>query len=658
MLVLAPTRALVGQIAGEWQERLPGHCVEAYTSERRNRRPYRQTDIIVTTPERLDLLTRSWKRHWRWLAQVTLLVCDEIHTIADPVRGAALDAALTRVRLLNPLLRVLGLTGTCGNPEQLSAWLSGPHLTSTRRPVPLEWQAYPTRDKFKTLLGVLDARPTLVFVHSRARARDLSKQLQQAGISAAAHHAGLTAEERLLTEQRYQQGEIKVLIATPTLEVGVNFPVEHVVLYDLTFYGARKSALSVGAAWQRAGRAGRRPGLTYASVSVIGSPQEEPHRYLTPDFEALHSPLGQGQHLESFLLGSISGGLAIHPSQLQRLCDRTFAAAQGRVSVRETLLELRHLDAVEEDGARLRVRPLGRVASQALLQVRDVARARLLPEAPTAFDVLLLVAGVLETPRLTPEGAVLVEAQTLLVPSSLLDAREYIRQEDLLTACVLWEACHAGDEDAADAFGLYRPDVTALREQAARLVHAWAQWRPDPKLRLTAVMLASGLPLEHATLTMLSGVGSATARKLARTGLADVEAVATALPEDLVGAGIGIRRAQALITQAEALVKTFGHDLTREVPGCPETRSDFPLDLQGERIDAARLARACTLHVEVREMGFTVTGGNAPHHVTRELRCDCPDFLPARPCKHVLAVRLSQGDPVACHNAALIAPEA
>ncbi|WP_155300787.1 helicase-related protein [Deinococcus kurensis] len=89
-------------------------------------------------------------------------------------------------------------------------------------------------------------------------------------------HAGLTPDTRAKVEANFRAGHTRVLIATPTLEVGVNLPAEHVVLYDLTTFGLDgRQALTVNAAWQRAGRAGR-PGATRAHVTVLGTRAEQP----------------------------------------------------------------------------------------------------------------------------------------------------------------------------------------------------------------------------------------------------------------------------------------------------------------------------------------------------------------------------------------------
>lgn len=659
VLVLTPLRALTAEVQAEWSAALPGFQVAHYTRDTRPRTPYAAADVIIMTPERLDLLSRSWRRHHAWLARLRLIVADEVHLIADPSRGARLDAALTRLRALLPLVRVLALTATCGNPLEVARWLGAIHVGGGERPVPLTWtvrQVHSARDKPAALAALLlPGEPTLVFVHSRARAAELAQQLRTRGQAAEAHHAGLGPEARAAAESRFRAGETTILTATPTLELGLNLPCRHVVLYDLTLIqDGHFIPLGINAAWQRAGRAGRIPGEGSARVTVMGTAREEPERYTRPDFEPLQSPLAREDGTLDFLLGSLDGGFCRTRSQAARLLGQTFAAMQGPLDAQVALDSLLRHGALEEHEGRLTVTLLGRIASQALLPVATVKMARSLPDDPTVLDVFLLLCALQQESMPRTSGAVttLLEAALQLTPSRLLDAREIFSPDVLLGAALLCAACGDGDEETAAAYDLYAPQVTALRESALRVVTAWAAFRPDlPKLSLVRTMLATQLGLGHATLALLPGVGAATARRLAHAGLEDVEALALATPEVLVMPGLSPARAEQLVRAAEGLVKALTHDPTREPPA--GERMPWPLDWQG-RTDPLRLRRAQSLQVEQMDGGYRVTGGAEPHQVSPELTCDCLDHTRTRRCKHVLAVLLRQGDPELHRNAEVL----
>lgn len=657
VLVLLPLRALAAEVEREWQTALPGATVQAYRGDRRQAAPYRDVDVVIMTADRCELLLRAWRRHHAWLARIRLIVADELHTIADPGRGARLDAALTRLQALLPLARVLGLTATCGNPDEVAAWLRGTHVGGGTRPVPLEWGFKTVQrplDKKRVLGDVLTpGEATLIFVHARARTTELAAHLQLQGYTAEAHHAGLTADQRAATEARVRTGETRVLVATSALELGVNLPVRHVVLYDLTLADqGRFTPLGINAAWQRAGRAGRVRGMTSARVTVIGTAREEPHRYLTPDFEALHSALSREEALLDFVLGSLDGGWARTRPQLERLLARSLAAAQGRLDVPAALHRLRQQGAVEDREGRLTVTPLGRVASQAMLPVATVNACRALPADPTVLDVLLVACQTTPDllPRLPDAAVFLVEPALQLTPSRLLDQGAWFPHEALGSAAVALSACQEGDAETANAYDLYGPQVTALREHLLRVVSAWQAYAPRPKLSLIRTMLAAQLPLSGATLALLPGVGNKMARTLAHAGFEDVEALAQADPATLQIPGVRPARAAHLVERAEQLVASFTEDITREP--APRDRT-LPLDWHG-RTDPVRLQRALALTVTPAGDGFLVTGGASPHHVTPDLTCDCLDHTRTRRCKHALAVLHMQEDPLLMRNVVLL----
>jgi len=659
VLVLLPLRALATEVETQWQAALPDVTVRAYMGDRVNSIPYCDPQVIIMTADRLELLLRSWRRHHRWLARIALIVADELHTLADPGRGARLDMALTRLRALLPKVTVLGLTATCGNPDDISAWLEGVHEPGGERPVPLHWSVQRVKrpqDKASVLLDrLVPGEPTLVFVHSRVRTMELAAQLREAGHAAQAHHGALTAEERANVEAQMRSGTLSILVCTSTLELGINLPVWHVVLYDLTLWGPGGQAqpLSINAAWQRAGRAGRTRGPDQARVTVIGTSREEPEQYVIPNYEPIQSTLRESPALLDFILGSVDGGWVRTRPQLERLLAGTLAARQGRLDTAQTLCDLIHGGALEETDELVRITPLGRVASQAMLPVLTVKAVQFLPLEPTVLDVFLLACGRgdVPVPRLPEDTFAVVEALIQLTPSRLLDAREWVQPEVLNAAAVLLSVCQEGEQEAAETFGLSVPQVRAFREQVLRVVEAWLKYQPSQKLALVRTMLAAQLPLSAATLALLPGVGSVTARKLAHAGFEDVEALALADPAEVTVPGISPPRLLQLIECAERLVKTFPDDLTREPT--PGPRDDFRLDWR-DSIDPIRLQRSLALSVTPTSGGFIVTGGAAPHFVSADLTCDCLDHTRTRQCKHVLAVLRGQQQSNVVRNIALL----
>lgn len=668
VLVLVPLKALAAEIAHDWSAGLPGKVVEAYTSDRTRTRPYRRADVLVMTPERLDLLFRAPHRH-PWLRDLRRVIVDELHLLADPHRGHRLDAALTRLRLHAPQALVTGLTATCGNPGEVLDWLrggdAGQHLHAAHRPVPLHWTTVTVRDareKREALIAALQdhGTPALVFVHARARTTELATFLAEHGYAAAAHHAALPEADRTQAERDFREGRTQVLVCTPTLTTGVNLPVRHAVLYDLTHHASdgvlrTRTPLSVNDAWQRAGRAGR-DARTPGHVTVLGTRDEHPERYESAVLDDLRSPLASPAFMLDFLLGTLDAGDARTWAQAERALHRTFAY-QGahdpeHLEVTKALMALWNAGAIttgEEGsgGGPLRVTPLGRVASRHLLDPRTVAAADQLPADPTAFDVLLHAAQALPSrPDVQDHWYALIVTARDHLPSRELDAGVVFPYGVPSAALMLLDACTDGDEAAAATFGIAAYDIRALRDGAARTVQAWAQYRPDVlKLRLVSVMLTAGVDLPGSTLALLPGVGATRARSLQRAGIPDLEALAVLAPGPLTVPGLSDLQLTTLVDAAQTKVGALDTDPTREPPPHPDRQRG----LDAQVPDPLRLTRALTLTVyQTAPEQYAVRDGSEPRTVTRTPHgwtCTCPDLRPWRACKHVLAAQLHAGDP-------------
>ena len=233
--------------------------------------------IVVTTPESLYILLGSSSGRGI-LATCRTVIVDEIHAIAGNKRGAHLALSLERLQALTgrALTRV-GLSATQKPIEEVAKFLVGASGAEADRctiidsgharsrdlklelpPAPLEavmsgevWtQIY---DRLAEL--VREHRTTLVFVNTRRLtervARHLSERLGEENV--AAHHGSLSKERRLAAEQRLKRGELKVLVATASLELGID-------IGDVDLVCQIGSTRSINAFLQRVGRAGHSVG--------------------------------------------------------------------------------------------------------------------------------------------------------------------------------------------------------------------------------------------------------------------------------------------------------------------------------------------------------------------------------------------------------------
>jgi ATP-dependent helicase Lhr and Lhr-like helicase len=228
--------------------------------------------IVVTTPESLYILLGSESGR-KMLATTETVIVDEIHAVAGTKRGAHLALSLERLQALaRARLTRIGLSATQRPVEEVARFLApgGPctiidagHVR--RRDLALELPAAPLEavmsgevwaqlyDRLAEL--VREHRSTLVFVNTRRLtervARALSERLGAEHVMT--HHGSLARERRLAAEQRLKRGELRALVATASLELGID-------IGDVDLVCQLSSPRSINAFLQRVGRSGHSVG--------------------------------------------------------------------------------------------------------------------------------------------------------------------------------------------------------------------------------------------------------------------------------------------------------------------------------------------------------------------------------------------------------------
>jgi ATP-dependent helicase Lhr and Lhr-like helicase len=235
--------------------------------------------IVVTTPESLYILLGS-KSGRDMLATCRTVIVDEIHAIAGNKRGAHLALSLERLQALTGRgLARIGLSATQKPIEEVARFLVGSRAAAAEgciiidsgharsRDLELELpdaplEAVMSGEVWTQVYGRLaqlirEHRTTLVFVNTRRLAervaRHLSERLGEENV--ATHHGSLSKERRLDAEQRLKRGELKVLVATASLELGID-------IGDVDLVCQLGSTRSINALLQRVGRAGHSVGGT------------------------------------------------------------------------------------------------------------------------------------------------------------------------------------------------------------------------------------------------------------------------------------------------------------------------------------------------------------------------------------------------------------
>jgi ATP-dependent Lhr-like helicase len=279
-------RNLRGPLAGlESQLRVAVRTGDTPQKERREmlRHP---PDILITTPESLFLLLTSQGREM--LARVETVIVDEVHAVAGTKRGAHLALSLERLERLaaGPLQRI-GLSATQRPMEEIGRFVSGARPIrlvdaglrkelDLRVTVPVEDMREPGHGPADSLPGtgsegsassiwpsiypellrlVEEHRSTIVFVNNRRLAERLALRLNELAEKevARAHHGSLAREQRVEIEELLKRGEIPCLVATSSLELGIDMGAVDLVVQV-------ESPKSVARGLQRIGRAGHELG--------------------------------------------------------------------------------------------------------------------------------------------------------------------------------------------------------------------------------------------------------------------------------------------------------------------------------------------------------------------------------------------------------------
>jgi ATP-dependent helicase Lhr and Lhr-like helicase len=245
-------------------------------------------DILITTPESLFLLLTSAAR--RILASVRWLIVDEIHSVAATKRGSHLALSLERLCAITKVEpQRIGLSATQRPLEEVARFLGGSgrevaivdagrlKTMEVRVEVPVEDMSRLSSEEesgrtlnsiwpaiYPRLLELIQAhRSTIVFVNSRRLAERLAARINElAGEDLVrAHHGSIAREQRLLIEDQLKAGTLRGLVATSTLELGIDMGAVDLVLQV-------EAPPSVAAGIQRVGRAGHSVGEVSKGVVI------------------------------------------------------------------------------------------------------------------------------------------------------------------------------------------------------------------------------------------------------------------------------------------------------------------------------------------------------------------------------------------------------
>eukprot|EP00842_Homolaphlyctis_polyrhiza_P002554 jgi/Hompol1/329/HPOL_001394-RA len=329
VVYIAPLKALVRERVQDWRARLMfamgRNLVELTGDVTPDLATIQNADIIVTTPEKWDGVSRGWQTR-KYVTDVSLVIIDEIHLLGGD-RGPILEVIVSRMKYISARtgkhIRIVGLSTALANATDLGDWLGIGNVglfnfRHSVRPVPLEIyiEGYPgkhycprmismNKPTYHAIMTHSPAKPVIVFVSSRRQTRLTAQDLisfcanddkprrflhmpeeeidllitnvKDQSLKLALpfgiglHHAGLIESDRKLSEELFINGKIQILVATSTLAWGVNFPAHLVVIKGTEFYDAKIKGyvdFPITDVLQMMGRAGR-PQFDNSGVAVI-----------------------------------------------------------------------------------------------------------------------------------------------------------------------------------------------------------------------------------------------------------------------------------------------------------------------------------------------------------------------------------------------------
>ncbi|CAM9294568.1 unnamed protein product, partial [Chrysoparadoxa australica] len=344
IVYVAPMKALVQEVVQNFGKRLQSYGIvvkELSGDVSLSRTQLAETQIIVTTPEKWDVVTRkSGERTFTQL--VRLIIIDEIHLLHDE-RGPVLESLVARtirqIEATREMVRLVGLSATLPNYDDVANFLRVDPLRglfffdNSFRPVPLQQQYIGVSEKkaikrfqlmneicYEKVMAQAGKNQVLIFVHSRAETAKTAKFLKDLVVendvgttffredSATAeilrseaegaknddlkemlpfgfaiHHAGMSRADRNLVEDLFHDKHVQVLCSTATLAWGVNLPAHTVIIKGTQMYSPEKGEwveLSPLDVLQMMGRAGR-PQFDTEGEGIILTNHSELQYYLS-----------------------------------------------------------------------------------------------------------------------------------------------------------------------------------------------------------------------------------------------------------------------------------------------------------------------------------------------------------------------------------------
>ena len=276
-LYISPLKALATDVARNLNAPVADMglpiTIEARTGDmsvsKRQRQRLYPPDILLTTPEQLALFC-AWEGSRAYFADLSQVIIDEIHAIHSSKRGDLLSLGLARLQEFAPGLRRTGLSATVNDPDMLRRWLSpGPEMVDLVLGEPgapavidvllsdnrVPWAGHTAQHAMAEVYEVIKgAQTALVFVNTRFQAEFAFQELwrlNEDNLPIALHHGSLAPEQRRKVEAAMARGDLRAVVCTSTLDLGIDWGAVDLVIQLAAPKGSSRLVQRVGRANHR-----------------------------------------------------------------------------------------------------------------------------------------------------------------------------------------------------------------------------------------------------------------------------------------------------------------------------------------------------------------------------------------------------------------------
>lgn len=234
---------------------------------KRQRQKLVPPDILLTTPEQLALLLAS-RDAADFFGDLEFVILDELHSLVTSKRGHLLSLGLARLNTLRKGLRVIGLSATVSDPLELCRWLvpqtadvsraelvcvtegASPEISILKTEERIPWAGHSARHAMGEIYDEIERHSTtLLFVNTRSQAELLFQELwrnNDKSLPIALHHGSLDASQRRKVEQAMAEDRLRAVVATSTLDMGIDWGNVDLVIHVGAPKGASRLAQRIG----------------------------------------------------------------------------------------------------------------------------------------------------------------------------------------------------------------------------------------------------------------------------------------------------------------------------------------------------------------------------------------------------------------------------